>query len=193
MLRDDKNGTVTYKTKDSEVEAFIECFPPPERLVIIGGVHVAIPLHRLAKQLGYHVTVVDARGLLANTERFPLADQVMVEWPDEALQQIKPDRGTSIVVLSHDEKFDIPALLTALRSEARYIGAIGSRTTNEQRFARLREEGMSEEQLARIHAPIGLDIGGKTPSEIALAVLAEVVATRYGREGGHHAHTSSRT
>lgn len=185
MLRAEKNGTASYGAGEQTVEAFVECFPPPQRLVIVGAVHVAIPLHRLAKHLGYNVTVVDARALLATRERFPLADSLLVEWPDDALRRVKPDSGTSILVLTHDAKFDIPALITALGSEARYIGAIGSRTTTEQRFAMLREAGVAEEQLSRIYAPVGLDIGGQTPSEIALAILAEVVAVRYGRKGGH--------
>jgi xanthine dehydrogenase accessory factor len=185
LLAAERNETLAFEVEGEAVEVFVECFPPPQRLVIIGAVHVAIPLHRLAKMLGYHVTVVDARGQLATAERFPQADSIMVEWPDDALRQLKPDSGTSIVVLTHDAKFDIPALATALQSEARYVGAIGSRTTNEQRFATLREQGLSEEQLTRIYAPVGLDIGAHTPSEIALAVLAEIVAARYRREGGH--------
>lgn len=185
FLRDEKNQVVSYAVEGGKLEVFIECFPPPQRLIIIGAVHVAIPLHRLAKMLGYHITVVDARSLLATHERFPEADRLVVEWPDDALRRLKPDANTSVVVLTHHMKFDVPALCTALRSEARYIGAIGSRATNLQRFAALREEGVAEEQIARIYAPVGLDIGAVTPAQIALAVLAEIVAVRYGREGGH--------
>lgn len=185
LLNAERSETREYPQGDGLLSVFIETFPSPQRLVIIGAVHVAIPLHRLAKALGYHVTVVDARGSLATPERFPQADTLLVEWPDEAMDKVGLDRGTSVVVLTHDPKFDQPALLTAVKSQARYIGAIGSRTTNEQRSAELREQGAKEEQLARIYAPIGLDIGAQTPAEIALAIMAEIVAARYGREGGH--------
>lgn len=184
LLRSERSELRTYSAGDEQVEVFIEVFPPPQRLVIIGGVHVAIPLHRIAKQLGYHVTVVDARGTLATAERFPMADSLMVAWPDEALALLDVDSGTSIVVLTHDPKFDHPALMAAVRSAARYIGAIGSRTTNEQRKEALQQLGATDEQLARIHAPVGLDIGAKTPAEIALAIMGEIVAARYGRSGG---------
>jgi xanthine dehydrogenase accessory factor len=145
---------------------------------------VAIPLHLLAKMLGYHVTVIDPRGALASRERFPSADAIVTEWPDDALSAAELDKGSSIVVLAHDPKFDIPALLVAVRSEAGYVGAIGSRTTNLERMQALREQGATEEQIARIHAPIGLDIGARTPAEIALAVMSEIVAVRRGRSGG---------
>jgi xanthine dehydrogenase accessory factor len=147
-------------------------------------VHTAIPLHRLAKELGYYVAVVDARGALATAERFPHADLVRVDWPDDAMRDLGLDSATSVVVLTHDPKFDEPALLAALASNARYIGAIGSRGTHQARLDSLRAQGVTEEQIARIHAPIGLDLGGRTPAEIALAVLAEIVAVRYGRSGG---------
>ncbi|MGA7731100.1 MAG: XdhC/CoxI family protein [Chloroflexia bacterium] len=185
LLASGRNELKAYEAEGERFDVFIESFPPPQRLVIIGGVHIAIPLHRLAKLLGYHVTVVDARGSLATPERFPQADSIMVEWPDDALASLGLDSGTSVVVLTHDPKFDYPALLAAIQSPARYIGAIGSRTTNEQRTAALRDMGATGEQLARIHAPVGLDIGAKTPAEIALAVMSEIVANRYGRHGGH--------
>ena len=180
----ERSGMRQYEAGGHELTVFVESFPSPQHLIIVGAVHVAIPLHRLAKALGYYVTVVDARGLLATRERFPDADNILVEWPDEALEHVGLDRGTSVVVLTHDPKFDQPALVAAVKSEARYIGAIGSRTTNEQRMADLREQGVTEEQLARIYAPIGLDIGAKTPAEIALAIMAEMAAACYGRQGG---------
>ncbi len=185
LLLAEKNQVLVYDLHRERLEVFIECFPPPQRLVIIGAVHIAIPLHHLAKTLGYHVTIVDARGILATKERFPLADSILVEWPDDALQQLAPDSSTSVVVLTHDPKFDIPALKAALQSDARYIGAIGSRTTNESRSTTLRADGIAEEQLSRIYAPVGLDIGATTPAEIALAVLSEIVAVRYHRAGAH--------
>jgi len=173
-----------YPGPDGERLVFVESFPPSPRLILIGAVHVAIPLHRLARELGYHITVIDARSALATPERFPQAHSVQVAWPDEALPALAPDRNTAVVVLTHDPKFDEPALLTALATEAGYIGAIGSRGTNAARVAALRAAGATEADLARIHAPIGLDLGGRSPAEIALAVLAEIVAVRYGRSGG---------
>jgi len=173
-----------YAVEGGELSVFIESFPRPPRLIIVGAVHTAIPLHRLAKEIGYHVAVVDARGGLATRERFPEADILRIDWPDDALLEFGLDSSTAVVVLTHDPKFDEPALLSALASDAFYIGAIGSRTTNEQRRASLLAQGISAEQLARIHAPIGLDIGSRTPAEIALAILAEVVAVRHGRRGG---------
>lgn len=178
------NGPQRYEVDGEPIEIFIETYPPPPRLIIIGAVHVAIPLHRLAKMLGYYVIVVDARGTLATPERFPAADQILVEWPDDALAQIGLDVSCAVVVLTHDPKFDQPALQAALQSPARYIGAIGSRTTHESRLAELREAGVSDAQLGRIFAPIGLDIGAQTPAEIALAIMAEIVAAGRQRTGG---------
>jgi len=185
MLAEGRNGMVTYESERETVEVFIETFPPPRRLIIVGAVHVAIPLHTLGHMLGYHVTIVDARRMLATRERFPLADEVLAEWPDEAMSRLGLDASTSIVVLTHDPKFDHPALAAALSSEAQYIGAIGSRGTIRQREEALLEMGFTAEQLSRIHGPIGLDIGAQTPAEIALAIMAEVVAARTGRDGGH--------
>ncbi|MDQ2807884.1 MAG: XdhC/CoxI family protein [Chloroflexota bacterium] len=173
-----------YPASDGERLVFVESFPPSPRLILIGAVHVAIPLHRLARELGYHITVVDARSALATAERFPQAQSVQVAWPDEALLALVPDRNTAVVVLTHDAKFDEPALITALATDAGYIGAIGSRGTNAARMTALRAAGVSDTDLARIHAPIGLDLGGRSPAEIALAVLAEIVAVRHGRSGG---------
>jgi xanthine dehydrogenase accessory factor len=185
LLDAGQNESRFYELDGTPVEVFIETFPRAQRLIIVGAVHVAIPLHRLAKTLGYHVTVVDARGMLATPERFPEADAILTDWPDEALAKLAPDSATSVVVLTHDPKFDQPALLAALATPARYIGAIGSRTTNEQRRAELREQGVDDEALARIFAPIGLDLGAETPAEIALAIMAEIVAARQHRHGGH--------
>jgi xanthine dehydrogenase accessory factor len=185
LLSKEQSRLQQYNLGDAVLDVFIESFPPPQRLIIIGGVHIAIPLHRLAKLLGYHVTVVDARGMLATAERFPQADSIMVAWPDEALAALHLDSGTSVVVLTHDPKFDHPALLAAIQSPARYVGAIGSKTTNSERMAALREMGATPEQMARIFAPVGLDLGGKSPAEIALAIMAEIVAERYSHKAGH--------
>ena len=151
--------------------------------MIIGAIHIAIPLHRLAKLMGYRVTVIDARAKFATAERFPDADELIVEWPDEAMSKIPIDSSTYIVVLTHDPKFDLPALRSVLRKGAGYIGAIGSRKTNQNRFDALREEGFTEDQLSRVHGPIGLDLGGRGAEETALGILAEITAVRYGGTG----------
>ncbi len=166
-----------------EDKVFVQPYLPPSRLVIVGAVHTAIPLVSLAHVLDYRVTVVDARSAFATKERFPDADELIVSWPDEALDRLRPDRSTAVVVLTHDPKFDEPALDAALRSDAGYIGAIGSRHTSSDRLMRLRARGWTSEQLARIHGPIGLDLGGDTPAETALAIMAEIVAAIHGRSG----------
>ncbi len=163
------------------MEVFIEVFAPAPHLLLFGGDHIAIPLTHYAKELGFRVTIADARSRFANRERFPEADDIIVAWPDKVLQQVSVDHSTYIAILSHDPKLDEPATRGTLRTDARYIGAIGSRKTHADRRARLAREGFSEEQIARIHGPIGLDLGGMTPPEIALSIIAEVVATRYGR------------
>lgn len=161
-------------------ESFEEPFPRPAHMVIVGAIHIAIPLHRLAKVMGYRVTVVDARAKFASAERFPEADEIVLKWPDEALAGMTIDRSTAVVILTHDPKFDLPALRAVLTTDAGYIGAIGSRGTNRNRFDALREEGFTEAQLARVHGPIGLDLGGRGAEETALGIMAEVTATRFG-------------
>ena len=156
----------------------------PAHLVIVGAIHIAIPLHRIAKVLGHRVTVIDARSQFATAERFPEADQVTVAWPDDGLGQLRLDRSAALVILTHDPKFDLPALRAALGSRAGYIGAIGSRKTNANRFDKLREEGFTEEQLARVHGPIGLDLGGRSAEETALAIMAEITAVSHAAPGG---------
>jgi xanthine dehydrogenase accessory factor len=151
--------------------------------VIIGAIHIAIPLHRLAKLMGYRVTVVDARAKFATKERFPEADELVVAWPDEAMAKIAIDSSTYVVILTHDPKFDLPALRSVLGKGAGYVGAIGSRKTNQNRFDKLREEGFSEGQLAEVHGPIGLDLGSRGAEETALGILAEITAVRFGGSG----------
>ena len=167
-----------------EGDRFFEPYPRPANMVIVGAIHIAIPLHRLAKLMGYRVTVVDARAAFATRERFPDADEVLVQWPDEALQALPIDRSTAVVVLTHDPKFDMPALRSVLGRGAGYIGAIGSRKTNQNRFDALREAGFTDAQLAEVHGPIGLDLGGRGAEETALGIMAEVTATRFGGSGG---------
>jgi xanthine dehydrogenase accessory factor len=164
-------------------EIFVEAFLPPPMLMIIGGVHVAIPLTRFAKELGFHVIVADPRARFANRERFPQADELLVEWPDEALAHLDIDAGTYIVHLTHEPKIDEPTLAAALQTKAAYIGAVGSRTTHAGRFERMRKWGVEAQQLRRVYAPIGLDLGGRTPAETALSIIAEVVAVKNGRSG----------
>ena len=166
-----------------EGDVFIEPFRRPAHLVIIGAIHIAIPLHRLAKLMGYRVTVVDARAKFATKERFPEADELIVAWPDEAMAKIAVDNSTYVVVLTHDPKFDLPALRSVLKKHAGYIGAIGSRKTNQNRFDALRKEGFTEDELSRVHGPIGLDLGSRGAEETALGILAEITAVRFGGTG----------
>jgi xanthine dehydrogenase accessory factor len=166
-----------------EGDVFVEPFRRPAHLIIIGAIHIAIPLHRLAKLMGYQVTIVDARAKFATRERFPEADELIVAWPDEAMARITIDNSSYVVILTHDPKFDLPALRSVLTKDAGYIGAIGSRKTNQNRFDALRAEGFSEEQLARVHGPIGLDLGSRGAEETALGILAEITATRFGGTG----------
>ena len=166
-----------------EGDVFIEPFRRPAHLVIVGAIHIAIPLHRLARLMGYRVTVIDARAKFATRERFPEADELVVGWPDEAMAKIPVDNSTYVVILTHDPKFDLPALRSVLKKPAGYIGAIGSRKTNQNRFDALRQEGFTEAELARVHGPIGLDLGSRGAEETALGILAEVTAARFGGSG----------
>jgi len=166
---------------EGEVDVFIEVFAPSPHLILFGGDHIAIPLTNYAKELGFRVTIVDARSRFANRERFPNADEIIVAWPDKAFARLIVDQSCYIAILSHDPKLDEPATRGALQTSARYIGAIGARKTHTDRRARLAREGFTAEQIDRIHGPIGLDLGGRTPAEIALSIIAEIVASRYGR------------
>ena len=182
LLRSGTSATREYSVgPDTTVEVFFGVYPSPPTLLIVGAGHVTIPLTRLAKVLGYRTVVMDAREAFATTERLPEADELLVEWPDEAMERLAITSATAVAVLTHDDKFDVPALQVALNSPAYYVGAIGSRGTREQRDRRLREAGVTDEQIARIYGPIGLNIGARTPEEIALAILAQVVAARNGK------------
>lgn len=179
-----ESGTSGLVALSDDVDAFVDVFPPPPLMVVIGAVHVAQAVVAYARPLGFRVVVVDARQTLATRERFPDVDDLIVAWPDEAYAQLPITRTSAIVILTHDPKFDEPAILGALQTEAGYIGAVGSRKTNAERRERLIEAGATDEQLARVHGPIGLDIGGGTPEEMAISILAEIVAVRNGRSGG---------
>jgi xanthine dehydrogenase accessory factor len=167
-------GTSTY-------DVFIEGFPPPPTLVIVGAGHIAIPLTTFAKTLNYRVVIVDARAAFATRERFPHADELIVEWPDEVLEHMDLNPSTSVAVLTHDPKFDEPSLKVVLSRQVGYVGAIGSRKTGEERAERLKKQGLTDEQIRRIHGPIGLNIGAASPEEMALAIMAEIVATRHSK------------
>jgi xanthine dehydrogenase accessory factor len=176
-----------------DVSLFVDVTAPPPRLVLFGAVDFAAALARMARAAGWRPYVIDPRGRFATRERFPEAEEIVVAWPDEAFARIGGiDRATYIAVLTHDPKLDDAALSIAVRSQAAYIGAMGSRRAQEKRRERLREQGLSEEELARIAAPIGLDLGGPTAEETALSIMAEVVAVRNGRSGGRLSNASGR-
>ena len=163
---------------------FADVFGPPPRLFVYGAVDTAEALCAAANAIGWRTIVADARGRFATAERVPSADEVLVAWPEEALERVEPDHATAIVVLTHDDKFDLPLLTAALRTDAFYIGALGSRRNQERRRERLLEAGVDEEAADRIRGPAGLDIGAHTPAETAVSMLAEILAVRAGREGG---------
>jgi len=169
---------------DDGSKVFAEWYGPPPRIFVYGAVDTAEAVCRGAKLLGWHAIVADARAKFATSERIPSADELIVEWPQEALAQVQPDHQTAIVVLTHDDKFDEPALMGALQTEAFYIGALGSRRNQERRRERLLEAGVEEAALERIMGPCGLDIGADTQEETALSILAEILAVRARREGG---------
>jgi xanthine dehydrogenase accessory factor len=162
---------------------FIEGFAATPRLVIVGAVQVAMPLIRMARELGYATVVTDGRAAFATKERFPDADTLVVGWPDEVAEEIGLGPADAVAVLTHDVKFDDPAIVAALRRGCRYVGAIGSRRTQAERRARLLAAGVGEADLARLRGPIGLDLGGRAPAETALAIMAEILAERYGGTG----------
>lgn len=181
-LESGQSGIFQAKTASGEdIRFFVDVVNPPSQLVMVGGVHIAIALASLAKTLGYRTVVIDPRRAFGNQERFPYVDRLIQSWPQEAFAQVTLTRSTAVAMLTHDPKIDDPALKIVLDSPAFYIGALGSRKTNEKRRQRLLEEGISEEKIACLHAPIGLELGGRMPEEIALAIMAEIVAVRHGR------------
>lgn len=185
MLARHESGVRTYPTDAGALELFIESYPPPPVMFIVGAVHIAIPLVTFARTLGFRTVVVDARGAFATPERFAHADELVLAWPDEALEG-RLTSNSYVVLLTHDPKLDDPAIKLALASSARYIGALGSPTTHAARLERLRAEGIAEQQLARLYAPIGLALGAETPEEIAVSIMAEIVAVQHGmRERGN--------
>jgi xanthine dehydrogenase accessory factor len=197
-LRRETSTSRGFETESGPVTVFLEVFARQPRLVIFGGVQIAVALVPLARALGYRTIVADGREAFIGRDRFPDADELILAWPEEAFEQIGLDSACFVCVLSHDPKFDEPALQIALRSSAAYVGAIGSRKTQDARRERLRDAGLTDEQIGRLHGPIGLDLGGRQPAETALAILAEMTAVRYGgrtrrAERAEKAETGSRS
>ncbi len=166
-----------------ELAVFVQSFAPAPRLLVFGAIDFAAAVARAGKFLGYRVTVCDARPVFATKSRFPDADEVITDWPHRYLAGIETDERTVICVLTHDPKFDVPLLEVALRRPAAYIGAMGSRRTHDDRLARLREAGLSDDELSRLRSPIGLDLGARTPEETAIAIAAELIQLRWGGSG----------
>ena len=170
----------TVRLADEDVEILCEVFVPADKIIIVGAVHIAIPLVTFARELGFRTIVLDPRRAFSNRERFPHADDLVVEWPQDALEGLGLDESTYLVVISHDDKLDVPALAIGCKSNARYLGVLGSRKTFEKNVAGLLEEGVTKEQIARIHSPIGLKIAARGAEEIALSIIAEIIAVRNG-------------
>ncbi len=170
------------EARQREVSVFIEAFAPPPQMIIFGAVDFTAALAKVAKLLGYRVTVCDARPVFATAARFPMADEVVVEWPDRYLAKVGSELAArdAVCVLTHDPKFDVPAIAAALHTQVGYLGAMGSRRTNADRSQRLVEAGVAQAELARVMGPIGLDIGARTPEETAVAICAEIIALHTG-------------
>lgn len=184
LMRSEQHRALDY----GEVSVFIETLAPPQDLIIFGAVHIGQSLALFGSQMGYRVTVVDARSAFATVDRFPTAERVLAGWPGDLLDQLTFDERTWIVVLAHDQRHEDPVLDAALKSDVRYIGAMGSRRTHVLRAERLSERGFSAEDISRIHGPIGLDIGAETPQEVAISILAEMTMVRYGSGSGAPLH-----
>jgi xanthine dehydrogenase accessory factor len=183
MLAQGLTGIRRYGARGDELSVFVNSFAPPPRMLVFGAIDFAAAVARVGKFLGYHVTVCDARQVFATKSRFPDADDVIVEWPHRFLAGTSVDSRTVIAVLTHDPKFDVPLLEVALRTPAGYIGAMGSRRTHEDRLSRLREVGLTKDELARLRSPIGLDLGARTPEETAVSIAAELIQLRWGGSG----------
>ena len=177
---------VNHQSEDTEVTVFVDTFPASPEMVVIGAASFTAALAAQAKLLGYHVVVCDPRTVFATAARFPDADEVAAEWPDRYLEKIGPrlTPRDALCVLTHDPKFDMPAIVSALRTKVGYIGVMGSRRTQEDRKRRLREAGVTDDELERLHGPIGLDLGANSPEETAVSIVGEIIALRSGRSGG---------
>jgi xanthine dehydrogenase accessory factor len=187
MLLQGRTGVMHYgpdgERRGDDVAVFVASYAPRPRMIVFGAIDFAAAVARVGSFLGYRVTVCDARPTFATARRFPDADEVVVEWPHRYLRDTEVDARTVICVLTHDPKFDVPLLEIALRQQVAYVGAMGSRRTNDDRLKRLRELGLTEDELARLHAPIGLDVGARTPEETAVSVAAELIAARWNGTG----------
>ena len=180
LMEHEQNRSLVYG--DSEV--YIETLAPPPVLLIFGAGYVSQPLSVMAKQLGFRVVVADARARWATEERFPHVDELIVAWPDSVFDRFEPDRRTYVAVLNHDARFEGPVFPAIHEAPIRYIGAMGSRRTHGDRVARLKGDGWTDEEISRVHGPIGLDIGAETPEEMAISILAEIIQVRYGHGTG---------
>ncbi len=187
MLLQGRTGIVHYgpdgERRGDDIAVFVASYAPPPRMIVFGAIDFAAAVARVGAFLGYRVTVCDARPTFATAKRFPDADEVVVEWPHRYLRDTEVDQRTVVCVLTHDPKFDVPLLEIALRMPLAYVGAMGSRRTNADRLEKLRELGLTDDELARLHAPIGLDVGARTPEETAVSVAAELIAERWGGSG----------
>jgi xanthine dehydrogenase accessory factor len=194
LLRQGSTTTLHYgpdgERRGDDIAVFVAAYAPRPRMIVFGAIDFAAAVARVGSFLGYRVTVCDARPTFATRKRFPEVDEVIVAWPHRYLAETEVDERTVVCVLTHDPKFDVPLLEVALRKPLAYLGAMGSRRTNEDRADRLRELGFTEDDLVRLHAPIGLDVGGRTPEETAVSVAAEIIASRWGGSGAQLRHTS---
>jgi xanthine dehydrogenase accessory factor len=181
-LQRERCASQEFATAEGSATLFFEAFPRQPRLIIFGAGQIAVALVPLAKALGYYTIVADGRKAFLDAERFPAADELILGWPEETFDRVGLDSSCYVCLLSHDPKFDEPALQLALRSPSKYIGAIGAKKTQVARRDRLREVGLTEAQIERLHGPIGLKLGGRQPAEIALSIVAEMTAVRYGGE-----------
>ena len=188
LIREGRSGVIEIGDRG----VFADVYGPPPRLLIYGAVDTAEALCRVAREIGWRPIVADARARFATSERLPSAEEIVVAWPQEALIQVLPDHATAIVVLTHDDKFDVPMISGALETDAFYIGALGSRKNQERRRQRLLEAGVDEAALERVSGPCGLDIGAQTPAETAVSILAEILAVRAAREGGRLREANTR-
>ena len=175
FIENERSGMMAFP---DGTEVFIESYPLPSKLIIIGGGHLSDPLITIANAAEFETILIDPREAFANRERFPHVNKLIRQWPQDALSNLTIDRSAYIVVLTHDPKLDDPALISTLKSNARYVGALGSRRTNQKRLQRLRKTGLTEEQLSRLHAPIGLELGGRSQSEIAISIMAEIIQVK---------------
>jgi xanthine dehydrogenase accessory factor len=188
LIREGRSGIVEIAGRD----VFADLYGPPPRLLIYGAVDTAEALCRAAQEIGWRPIVADARARFATSERLPSAEEIVIAWPEEALAQVRPDHATAVVILTHDDKFDVPMISGALETDAFYIGALGSRRNQERRRARLLGAGVDEAALERVSGPCGLDIGAQTPAETAVSILAEILAVRASRAGGRLREANTR-